>query len=103
MPKVYLSLLSHHTLQDDNGFYTGQVGEAFGLVPSNFIQKEEKKETMSTKQAVGETKEIEKWYVRIYSYCVTGYAVHYMHSILTSNMSVFVTCIGIYLLVCGSN
>ena len=56
---------SHHTLQEDDGFYTGQVGEAFGLVPSNFLQKEEKKETMSTKQAMGETKEIEKWYVRI--------------------------------------
>ena len=59
----------HCVFQDADGFYTGQVGEAFGLVPSNFLQKEKKKkeEAVSRKQTVGKTSEIEKWYATSYA------------------------------------
>jgi hypothetical protein len=50
---------------DSDGFYTGQVGEAFGLVPSNFLQLERKKSTRD-KTTEGTMKEdteerVEKW------------------------------------------
>ena len=55
-------------IQDDDGFYTGQVGEAFGLVPSNFLQLERKKSmrekhTEETRKEDTEEK-VEKWYAR---------------------------------------
>ena len=50
--------------QDSDGFYTGQVREAFGLVPSNYLQKEEKKEgEMQRQQSTdGEANKLRKWY-----------------------------------------
>lgn len=62
--------------QDVDGFYCGQVGKAFGLVPSNFLQEEKKEvtglaerekeeEKKNGKRGKGEDEEVgrrvEKW------------------------------------------
>ena len=66
--RIIIACLCSLSIQDDDGFYTGRVGEAFGLVPSNFLQQERKKSTRE-KHTEGTRKEdteerVEKWYAR---------------------------------------
>ena len=52
-------------MQNSDGFYTGQVGKAFGLVPSNFLQEEREEKKKAAPKTDGKEGGMETWYTHV--------------------------------------